>query len=73
MGETYANNRFPYSGIYEYVRVVPKKKKTKRRKANWLRSRQVLRVEGGVGIGYDRKFGNTNELETRDEFYKGNG
>lgn len=27
MGETYANNRFPYSGIYEYVRVVPKKKK----------------------------------------------
>lgn len=29
MGETYANNRFPYSGIYEYVRVVPKKKKKK--------------------------------------------
>lgn len=27
MGETYANNLFPYSGIYEYVRVVPKKKK----------------------------------------------
>lgn len=29
MGETYANNRFPYSGIYEYVRVVPKKKNKK--------------------------------------------
>lgn len=65
MGETYANNRFPYSGIYEYVRVVPKKK---RRKANWLRSRQVLRQECGVGIGYDRRFGNINELETRGEF-----
>ena len=48
-------------------------KKTKRRKANWLRSRQVLGQEGGAGIGYDRRFGNTNELETRDELYKGNG
>ena len=59
----------------EYMNMLEwyQKKKTKRRKANWLRSRQVLRVEGGVGIGYDRKFGNTNELETRDEFYKGNG
>lgn len=43
-------------------------KKKKRRKSNWLRSRQVLRQECGVGIGYDRRFGNINELETRGEF-----
>ena len=64
---------FPTVEYMNMLEWYQKKKKTKRRKANWLRSRQVLRVEGGVGIGYDRKFGNTNELETRDEFYKGNG
>lgn len=70
MGETYANNRFPYSGIYEYVRVLPKKKKEEGQLAQ---EQQVLRQEGGVGIGYDRRFGNTSELETRGEFYKGSG
>ena len=52
----------------EYMNMLEWYQKKKRRKANWLRSRQVLRQECGVGIGYDRRFGNINELETRGEF-----